>query len=276
MSLYKDGKYWYYDFQYRGERYKVSTRETSKIRAKLVEATRLRELKDGVSTPPVQDITFHTLSRKYLDLHAANKRGKKFYHYTIRVLNREFGDPPLSRIGPAEVDAFMAKRRAEVATATANRSLVVLKHMFKLAVRWNHLSTNPAADLKPEREPTGREFFLTEEEAAQLLRNTPEWLRPLLITALHTGARQGELLALRWRDVDFKRTLLTFPETKNNEVRKVKMSATVRDLLHTLPSRVQGWPRLPQPERQPHAPGRRDLELSTSRAPGEAPRVPIP
>lgn len=233
MALYKRGKYWYYEFEFRGRRHRRSTRETSKVRARAVEAATLDELRNPVQQ--VEDITFKDLAGKYLKIHAATKRGETFYKYTVRVLKRHFGEVMLSEIGPAEVDAFMAERRTEVKTATANRSLAVLKHMFKLAMRWGHLVKNPAAGVMREREPRGRESFLTEDQASTLIRETPAWLRPLIVTALHTGARQGELLALTWGDVDLDRETLTFTRTKNGEPRVVRMSQTVKATIEDLP-----------------------------------------
>ena len=236
MGLYRIGKYWHYDFRYKGKRYKASTKQTSKTAAAEVEVAVRRGIREG----GVQDITFEQLAKKYLKLHAKNKRGKAFFEHTVAVLRREFDKTMLSAIGAREVDAFMATRRVTVATATANRSLAVLKHMFKLAIRWGHLGRNPAADLRPEREKNRREFFLDEEQAVRLLAEVPGWLRPLVLAALHTGARRGELLGLHWGDVNLERSEVTFRATKNGEPRTVRLSATLREALRETPSRFRG------------------------------------
>ena len=141
---------------------------------------------------------------------------------------RHFGDQLLSRIGPAEVDVFMASRRAAVKTSTANRSLAVLKRILKLGVRWGHLRVNPAEGQRQERECNRREFFLDADQAARLLSEVPSWLRPIVIAALHTGARRGELLGLEWCDVNLARSEVTFRRTKNGEPRTVRLSVTLR------------------------------------------------
>ena len=114
MGLYKIGKYWNYDFRFNGKRYKASTRQTSKTAAAEVEVNVRRQLREGA----VHDVTFEQLAKKYLKLHAENKRSKTFYEYTIKVLKRHFGETLLSKIGAADVDTFMAARRAEVKPAT--------------------------------------------------------------------------------------------------------------------------------------------------------------
>lgn len=232
MALYKVGRIWYYDFEFNGHRYKSSTRTAKKTLAQKVEDGKRRELIEGKR--PIEDLLFEDLAGKYLRIHAANKRGKSFYEHNVKVLRRTFDGRLLSEITAGDVDAFMAKRRAAVRVATANRSLTVLKHMLKLAVRWGNLAASPAAEVKLEREPRGRERFLDREEAARLLAECPSWVRAIVLAALHTGARQGELLALCWEDVDLDRGLLTFRETKNGEPRTVKASETLRAVLKGL------------------------------------------
>lgn len=237
MSIFRrGGRIWYYEFQHKGKTYGASTRETSKTRAAEVERERKEEVKKGRGA--IRDITFDALAKNYLERHAANKRGEGFFKANVSVLRQEFDGMLLSEIGPGEIDAFMAKRRAKVKPATANRTQTVLKQMLKLAIRWGHASTNPAAGLKNERENNGREWFLSRAEADTLIEATAEWLRPLVVMALQTAARQGELLALTWGDVDFKRGLITFRMTKNGEPRTIKMSTKARAALKSISTRT--------------------------------------
>jgi integrase len=78
------------------------------------------------------------------------------------------------------------------------------------------------------REPKGRVRFLSDEERELLLQSCKESHNPYLYTivvlALSTGARQGELLKLHWKDVDMKRNTLTFRDTKNGETRSVPLT----------------------------------------------------
>ncbi|MCH7476280.1 MAG: site-specific integrase, partial [Gemmatimonadetes bacterium] len=101
-----------------------------------------------------------------------------------------------------------------------------------------HAKTNPAAELKLEREHNGREWFLTHAEAEILVAAVDAWLYPLVIMALTTGARRGELMALTWGDIDFRRGLVVFRMTKNGEPRTIKMSATARATLKAIETRT--------------------------------------
>ncbi len=238
---------WYYDFEFNKKHYNGSTRETAKERAREVEDQRREEAR---GRGRVQDIPFSyagdekpaplNLCDEYLRLHAAGKKARTFFEWTVTVLKDHFGTRLLSQIGPREVQEFLAARRADVKTATANRSLTVLKHMLKKAVEWRYAATNPAIGFKPEKERNGREFFLKPDQADELLEKTPDRIRPLVVAALHTGARRGELLGLTWEDVDLERHRVTFRNTKNGEDRTVRMSETLTATLRRLPSRLQG------------------------------------
>jgi integrase len=81
------------------------------------------------------------------------------------------------------------------------------------------------------KENNARTRCLTPEEEARLFELLPDSLKPLVIVALHTGMRKGELLALRWEDVEFYTGTLRVREAKSGEGRSVVMNSLVRDTL---------------------------------------------
>lgn len=109
--------------------------------------------------------------------------------------------------------------------------------MLNKAVAWGHLQANPLRGLKGLREPPGRLRYLTPEEKSRLLDacGIPPYLRPLVELSLHTGMRRGELLQVRWADIDLRRRTMTLTHTKNNERRLVPMNDTVAEILKALP-----------------------------------------
>lgn len=238
MSLVKKGRYWHYDFWHKGQRYVGSTRQVSKTVARQVEDQKVKEVREGL----IEDIPFDQLVKRYLALHAAGKKARKFYEWTTKVLEAHFGKTMLSRIGVREVEEFAAKRRAKVKPSTANRSLAVLKSMFNKAMDWNYASSNPVRKVKLAKEHNKREHFLSEEEGARLLEATPEKVRPIVLAALHTGARRGELLGLGWEDVDFRSKVVHFRDTKNGTDRAVPLDATLEGVLRALPRPLAGGP----------------------------------
>ena len=111
-----------------------------------------------------------------------------------------------------------------------NRHLATLSHAFSLATReWQWLEMNPLRRVQKLREPLGRVRFLSEDERARLLKACQEspharWLYPLVVLALATGMRQGEILALTWDRVDLHRGWITLDNTKNRERRGVPLN----------------------------------------------------
>ncbi len=108
--------------------------------------------------------------------------------------------------------------------ARVNRYLSALSPVFTACVNeWGWMDANPCERVTRGAESRGRVRYLSDDERAALLQaceqsETPE-LRLIVLVALTTGARKGEIMGLRWRDVDLTRQALTLHETKNGETR---------------------------------------------------------
>jgi len=108
--------------------------------------------------------------------------------------------------------------------ACVNRYLAMLSHLFTVAKKDLRLvDRNPVRDITKAKEPRGRTRFLSVEERAALLAacEASDWqpLKALVLLALSTGARRGELVNLTWPDVDLKAGRAIVHETKNGEPR---------------------------------------------------------
>jgi integrase len=95
------------------------------------------------------------------------------------------------------------------AGATVNRYLATLSHMFTMAVKeWRLVATNPVRDITKKKEARGRVRLLSDAERDALLSAcaNSDWpaLHTLVLLAISTGARRGELINLKWDDVDLK------------------------------------------------------------------------
>ncbi|MGD0658931.1 MAG: site-specific integrase [Syntrophorhabdales bacterium] len=116
----------------------------------------------------------------------------------------------------------------------------MLRRMFNVArKRWKWVRENPVSDGDLSfsvGSRNARDRWLTVEEEDTLLQKAtnPAWLRPLLITALHTGIRRGELLALTRKDIDFPNRLVRVERSKNGEKRSIPMSQTLYETLGTI------------------------------------------
>lgn len=120
--------------------------------------------------------------------------------------------------------------------STANRYLAALSEAYNIAVKeWCWLQENPVLKISRLKENKAKERFLEKEEVACLLsicqKSKSPHLYPVVLFALATGARRGEILGLKWEDVDFVRSIAIFRDTKNGETRSVSLGKSILECL---------------------------------------------
>ena len=127
--------------------------------------------------------------------------------------------------------------------ATVNRYLATLSHMFTMGVReWRLIDRNPIRDITKKKEARGRVRFLSNDERESLLKACANcaWkpLHTLVLLAISTGARRGELINLTWSNLDLKTARATVYETKNGETRVLPLVGRALEALREL--KLQG------------------------------------
>ena len=120
--------------------------------------------------------------------------------------------------------------------ATVNRYLAALSHVLTIAVtEWEWLDDSPMRKVRKPTESRGRVRFLTDDERPRLLKACKEsgnsYLYPVVVLALSTGMRQGEIMGLSWDNVDLIKGRAILHETKNGERRAVAITGHALDLL---------------------------------------------
>jgi integrase len=123
--------------------------------------------------------------------------------------------------------------------ATANRYLATLSHLLSTAKReWRVINANPVEDISRKKESRGRTRFLSDDERARLLDacSKSDWpaLHTLVQLAILTGARRGELIGLKWADVDLRDGKALVSETKNGESRVLPLAGKALESLRSL------------------------------------------
>lgn len=146
-----------------------------------------------------------------------------------------FGDFKLAKIRTEDIDRWQSERAGKVSPGTVRKEMMRLKHLLNCAVKWKYIKESPAKGLQSVAMPPGRVRYLTPEERSALLNQARPELRLVIEAALQTGARRGELAALRWSDLDMKTRTITFEKTKNGERRVVPLTDTLRETLQALP-----------------------------------------
>ncbi len=249
MAIFKKDGAWYIDYYVngRGRRERIGS---SRKLAEAVLAKRKVQIAEGkfldVSGPT--KIKFETLAAEYLKFSKINKRSWRKDQVSIENLKALFGGRYLSEITPLKIEHYKAKRKDQVTPASVNRELACLKHMFTKAIEWGMTSENPARKVKLFRENNARLRYLTPEEAKRLIDAATPHLKPILIVALNTGMRKGEILKLKWKDIHWKRGVILLTDTKNGQWREIPMNGilteTLRDMmkqsdsLYIFPSRT--------------------------------------
>jgi integrase len=220
-------------------------REASKVLAAMVaEVDRRPVTTAGKSTVAV-------LCREWLD-HAAPSFSPKTVETTRMYIEDPIipvlGSIPVAKLTPADLDRFyrqlldVGRSRGPYAPATIRRVHGIIRRALSQGVRWGWISHNPAIDASPPRVPMKE---LKPPDPAQVVRlfrlaqdSDPE-LATFIILAASSGARRGELLALRWHDIDLDRGRLSIERgivrvdgrlieqgTKTHQSRRVSLDST--------------------------------------------------
>jgi integrase len=202
MALYQRGRIWYADYYANGERFQESTGKANKREAEKYIALRISEVERGVFVKPV-NITLAEFSTRYIEYAKAHKRSWKRDVQMLGHLQAFFAAAKLRDITPSRVEEYQQARLKDVAPATVNRELAVLKHGYFLAERWGlHQGTNPVRLVKFLRENNLKFHALSEDDERALLLASPPYLRDMILFAIHTGLRTSDIFNLEWTEVD--------------------------------------------------------------------------
>lgn len=239
----KDTGKWVCDFYYNGERIiKTLKFARTKKEAEQAEAVIMNQVFKqayGFEAKPdkcLEDFVVET----FLPYSEANK--KSFIHdvFICRVLVEKFKGKTLRQITPPLIESFKqeflntpSKRGGNRSPATVNNHLRVLSKIFSLAVDADLIASNPCRKVKKFQPNNQRMRVLSKEEETDLMTalEDNELVRQIVMVALHTGMRRGEIFNLKWFDVDFNRGLIQVRESKSNKKRMIPMNATVKMLL---------------------------------------------
>jgi integrase len=162
------------------------------------------------------------------------------------ILNKEFGKMLLRSITSGDVQRYLDRCALESVgkdesgkavtrrPATVNRRRTFLSGIFTEAERRSYVDRNPVRAVSHLPEHNDRLRWLNDSEEDRLLGYAPEWFKSIILAALHTGMRKGELLRLKWADLDFEQRLVRASHTKNHRVRYIPMNKRLYNLFQTI------------------------------------------
>ncbi|MFQ5956945.1 MAG: tyrosine-type recombinase/integrase [Candidatus Brocadiales bacterium] len=238
-GVYKRGNVWWIAYTLLdGTTVRESARTSNLKEAEDKLNERKNEAKEGKALArPTKNYTFQELAKEYASW-SSRQRFFRTKRYFIKQLVERFGTLPLNSFNALTVEKYQTELLKEVKPATVNRRISCLKHMFKKAYEWELVSEhvlNKVRSVKLLKEPPGRLRYLSQEEIQTLVDACVPHLRPIVIVAVHTGMRLGEILNLKWEQVDLKHGFILLDVTKSGGRREIPINATLRATLDTLP-----------------------------------------
>src|SRR5579872_512388 len=208
MALFKRGKIWWYEFVFRGQRIRETTKSTSKTLAEKAERKRRRELEEAINNVRRQrkPMLFSAATREWLQAMSAgwSDANIAIQNYNLAHLKKYFGKKLLEDISADNIALYQSRRKAEKASnRTVNMEVATLRQILKKHKLW----TGIADDVKMLSEDRQIGKPLTSEEAKRLLdacrRSPSPSLFPAMTIFANTGLRNAELRTARWHQVDF-------------------------------------------------------------------------
>ncbi len=130
-------------------------------------------------------------------------------------MSRFQGDPLLTQIGQREIEGFLSRKRVEASEWTARKYYIHLASAFEAAKRWGYLRDNPFRTVEQPRVRELQPVYFEMEEFRRLLAVIDDQrFTQLCLFGVYSGLRLGELLNLRWSEIDLNRKLIHVRNTK--------------------------------------------------------------
>jgi integrase len=201
-------------------------------------------VEDGVDRPR-HDIGFAEWGDRWLASLERKPSTVGSYHSTIAHATETFGARRVRRIGPEDIARFNTLLRERgCSPSTRAKHLRVLGACLQAAIYYRYAESNPVRELPPAQRPRPERkeaAYFENDELPRLFEHLhDEPYRTLCLVALKTGMRQGELLALRWNDVDLDHAVVRVRRSytggavdtpKNRERRDVDLISDVVEVL---------------------------------------------
>lgn len=245
-GIYKRGKVWWVRYTGLDGKQKRESSNSEEHKAAISLLADRQKTISGGKEPEIKKIpnyTFRELAAKYQAWIEGRQNSAKIKGYIIGQLLAVFGDIQLKRFNTAMTDQLQTDLISkEYKPSSNNKVLNILKHMFSKAVEWDMVDEDilkRIRKVKPLRDDGKRLRYLSKEESQTLVSACDPHLKPIVITALNTGMRRGEILGLKWDEhIDLRHGFILLNNTKNGERREIPINNTLRSILKSLTRRL--------------------------------------
>ena len=243
------GQYWQIDYTDSTGRRVITGKFKRKVDAEKKLAKVLTSIEHGTYVNKKKDITFNEAADRYIKYHAELHCKKSTYNnykgYLKNHLRDSLGRKKLNSIKPLDIRKLMYEKVNQgLSNQTVNHIIKFIGAVFQKMINDEILFRNPAAKVK-KLKLNRKKFKILETEQIKLALDTAEEyfpdFYPLLFTAIFTGMRQGELIALTWDKIDWKNKQIivncsynlgeiTTPKSEHS-VRRIDMSEKLMNVL---------------------------------------------
>ena len=241
-TFYKRGKKWYALVRRKGMRTGARpflTRKEAEVWARSVESKHDMGIYEDVGR--ACKVTMDELFERYRQATAETKRNAKHEKYALRLLSEEMGQLRLSQLTRSRIAEFRDKRLAAgLSASTVRNNLHLLSAVVRMAMNdWGYeLPFNPVRRVSKPAVNNARNRRLEPDEEARLMaeaaKHSSPLMHPLIVVALETGMRLGELLSLQWQHVNLAGRSAHLPHTKNGDARDVPLSKAAIEALQSI------------------------------------------
>ncbi|MDR1528502.1 MAG: site-specific integrase [Puniceicoccales bacterium] len=216
----------------------LARKEAQKIKGQLAEGKNPCEEKEKLAA----EKTFGEAYEMYMDRHARMENKPS----TLKEIGRRmrkvllcWGQRGLSSISRQEAQDMHDHIGRENGKYEANRALAYIRAIYNKMIDWGWEGTNPAAKIQKFKEQKRDRFILHDElpkfmEALEVEPNRD--MRDFFLMCLYTSARCGNVLSMRWEDIDFSINEWRIPDTKNGEPVRIPL---IKEALEILNNRLQ-------------------------------------
>lgn len=200
------------------------------------------------------DATLDVALQRYRSEVSILKKGYVQETYRLEQIRRtELAKKPVRDITSKDIATYRDMRlsainlrtRKTLSPATVRLEMSLMSNLFDIArIEWGLCEKNPVKDVRKPKSPPGRDRRLTPREERLILRychqHVNEQLYSIVVLALETAMRQGEILKLEWQHINLKNQIAHLPDTKNGTKRDIPLSLKARDMLIRLGVRSHG------------------------------------
>lgn len=187
-----------------------------------------------------------SLMVRYVEEVTPTKKGDSQERYRAAQWNKsKLADMPLDKITGEVVAQYRDARLKEVSANTVRLELAFLSVVFEQCRKeWGLAVSNPVRQIRMPKpgKPRQRRLETGEEDAllAACKASRAYYLHSFVVLAIETGMRSGELLAIRWEQIDLNKRTVFLPDTKNGHPRTVPLSTRALSAIHALPRTING------------------------------------